>query len=60
MIAKTTIARASMSAAILLRMVFFVIVLIGPIGAFAALHANSDPDNHRAGLVLFVSLERAG
>jgi hypothetical protein len=48
------------SAAILLRMVLFVAVLVGPVGAFAAVRANSAAGIQGVGLVLLVSLQRQG
>ncbi|WP_420959587.1 hypothetical protein [Brucella sp. IR073] len=53
-------ARMRASAAIFLRMVVFAAVLVGPVGAFAAMQANKAPGIQGAGLVLLVTLQREG
>ncbi|GGA93365.1 hypothetical protein GCM10011491_21860 [Brucella endophytica] len=48
------------SAALFLRMALFAVVLVGPVGAFAAVQGDKAPGIQGAGLVLLVSIQRAG
>ncbi len=43
-----------------LRIAMLVAVMVGPVGAFALAHAGSSGGPTGAGLVIFVSLQRAG